>query len=349
MSNIYVNPFQWGKPVSGNNYISRPQAEDHIFTALEKQLYLIVIGQRGTGKTSLLKHVLGKSSIASSYLDLSFVVSRQDLFNLLVNTLEKHFPEAKEDGRSRSLKNEEQDSDFAAVFNLFYDLVKKSGQKFTLVWDEFQHLVRLKGNIIEELKENLRDRRGISHIFISHREDIMRDLFDDHLNPFFYHRELLFINNIDNASFSRFLTQRFRRMGLSDFDLADGVLNFTGSQPQLTQQFAHTLAQLWLEGTTTSLLKRTVTRMLAGQNTIFTCMWDNYGLNEKRLLLGLASGYSHPTELEFIKKFKLSATSTAHNTVLKLLQDGWIVHRDDGYYIYNPLFHKWLQKNRDRF
>ena len=57
----------------------------------------------------------------------------------------------------------------------------------------------------------------------------------------------------------------------------------------------------------------------------------------------MADGHSRPTELGFIKKYKLSATSTAHNTTLKLLREGWLINRDEGYYIYDPLFLKWLQ------
>jgi hypothetical protein len=65
------------------------------------------------------------------------------------------------------------------------------------------------------------------------------------------------------------------------------------------------------------------------------------------LLLGLAAGYSRPTELGFIDRFGLSATSTAHNTVIKLVREGWLVNRDEGYHIYDPLFLAWLNKRED--
>ncbi|MCF6238393.1 MAG: hypothetical protein L3J79_06230 [Candidatus Marinimicrobia bacterium] len=224
--------------------------------------------------------------------------------------------------------------------------VKESDQKFILVWDEFQHVVKLKDHILEDLKVDLRDRRDITHVFVSHRQDILHDIFDDKLNPFFKSKAILVLNNIETKAFNRFLTQRFRRMGLSDFDLADTVLKFTEGHPQMTQKFAHALAELWLEGSSTRLMERTMKKMLENHETAFTTWWDSFRLNEKRLFLGLASGYSHPTELEFIKRFKLSATSTVHNTVLKLLREGWLINRDEGYHIYNPLFVKWLQQGK---
>ncbi len=346
MSNIYANPFTWGKPVSGNNYIARPDEQEHITTVIDKQIHLIITGQRGMGKTSLVKHVLNQPSNASIYLDLSFVVSRGDLINLILDAVEKNFPLAKAEGQTKALRVKDQDSALTPVFELLYDLVKLSKRKFSIAWDEFQHLVKLKDDLIGELRGILRNRQGITHIIISHREDILHNIFDDRGHPFFGQYEQLSINNLDLKAFNHFLTQRFRRMGLSDFDLADAVLNFTNGQTQLTQQLAHSLAQLWLEGTTTRLLDRSIRKMLTEHNDLFAFLWDGFGLNEKRLFLGLAAGYSHPTELGFIRKFKLSATSTAHNTTLKLLREGWLINRDEGYHIYNPLFLKWLRQNK---
>ncbi|NQV14724.1 AAA family ATPase [bacterium] len=343
MSKIYANPFFWGEPSRGAHYLQRTEEQEFIAAALEKQLHLIISGYRGTGKTSLLKYVLRRSPSASIYLDLSFVVSRADLANLLLEALENGFPEVKESGQTKLLRENDHDTTLSPVFDLWYKLVKQSNQKFTIAWDEFQHLVKLKDGIIGELRENLRDRRGITHVIVSHREDIMHEILDNNSNPFFSRHEHLVINNLDLIAFNRFLTQRFRRMGLSDFDLADSVLKFTNGQAQLTQKVAHSLAQLWLEGNTTRLLERTIIKMLKEHNVIFASDWDNFGLNEKRLLIGLSRGNSHPTELSFIREFGLSATSTAHNTVLKLLREGWLISRDEGYYIYDPLFLRWLQ------
>ena len=132
-------------------------------------------------------------------------------------------------------------------------------------------------------------------------------------------------------------------MGLTDFDLPDAIFKFTEGQPQLTQYLAHALAQLWLEGNTTRMLQRTLSKLLKEHNVLYTSMWDSFGLNEKRLMLGLAEGFSRPTELGFIRQFGLSATSTAHNTATKLVREGWLVNRDEGYHIYDPLLLQWLQ------
>lgn len=344
MSKVYANPFHWGSFVSGNHYLARPLEQEHLSNAIEKQVHLVISGQRGTGKTSILKHALLNSrSIPSIYMDLSFVTSREDLINLLLDAFEKSFPEEKTAERTKSLRPQKGGVSFAPVIDLWYNKVKQNSQKFTFVWDEFHHLVKLKDGILEELKQNLRDRRRITHIVASHREDILDDIFGNRQDPFFPRIEKLTIKHIDQKAFNRFLTQRFRRMGLSDFDLADAVLTFTDGHPQITQKFAHALAELWLEGSSTRLMERTLHKILESHDHIFTAWWDSFGLNEKRLLLGLASGYSRPTELAFIKKFKLSATSTAHNTVLKMLREGWLINRDEGYHIYNPLLLKWLQ------
>ncbi len=346
MSKIYANPFKWGEPVGSTHYISRPEEQSLILAAIEKQLPMVVSGNRGSGKTSLVKQVIDKCLIPSIYLDLSFIVSREGLINLLLDGIEQSYPKAKTDGSTASIRTLGAAAPLDSIFDLWVELVKNNGKKFCIVWDEFQHLARQKENIVEDLRACLKERRSISHIFISPRGDILKEIFSDPKKPFFAKIETLTVAALNQKSVSRYLTQQFRRLGLSDFDLPDAIWNFTRGQAQFTQKLAHALAQIWLEGTTTRLLDRSIAKMLVEENVLFTALWDNFGLNEKRLLLGLASGYSRPTELGFIRKFGLSATSTAHNTVLKLLREGWLVNRDEGYYIYDPLYLKWLQTTR---
>ncbi|NQV49786.1 MAG: ATP-binding protein [Candidatus Marinimicrobia bacterium] len=346
MSKLYANPFIWGEPVSSTHYNPRPEEQSLILAAIEQQTPLVITGNRGSGKTSLLRQVIEKSPIPSIYFDLSFVVNREGLINLLLAGIEKSYPQAKTDGSVAALHTQGGKTTLDAVFELWYELVKNNDKKFVIVWDEFQHLAKQKENIVEELRVCMKDRRSIAHIFISPREDVLNEIFSDPNKPFFVKIEKLRVGNLNLQSTSRYLSQRFRRMGLSDFDLPEAIWNFTEGQAQLTQRLAYCLAQIWLEGTTSRLLERSIGKLLIQENVLYTAQWDNFGLNEKRLLMGLASGYSRPTELGFISMFGLSATSTAHNTVLKLLREGWLVNRDEGYHIYNPIFLKWLQASR---
>ncbi len=347
MSKIYANPFNWGKPVKTNHYVQRAEEQDHILSIIEKQSHLILTGKRGTGKTSLLKFILNQNSRPHVHLDLRFIVRREDLFELLLKALITSFPKAEIDKRLQTLSADTKNASLKNIFDLWNDLVKASNKKFIMVWDEIQHLMKFKEDILEELRLSLNGRRGISHIFVSHRKDFLQAAFSNGTKPFFKNQEFYELENLGQKEFTKYLSQRFRRMGLSDFDLPAAVYKFTGGQPLFTQMLAYTVAQIWLEGITTRLLQRSVDKLLKERNILFTAMWDNFGLNEKRLLLGLASGYNKPTELGFIAKFDLSATSTAHNTVVKLLHEGWLVNRDEGYHIYDPLFLKWLQKSED--
>ncbi len=346
MSKIYANPFNWGEPVKGNHYVQRPEDQSALLAMMEMQTHLLLTGKRGTGKTSLLKFIMDKNTIPFIHLDLRFIVSREQLFELILKALSTSFPRIDLDKKFKSLGTDSQNASLTNIFDLWYEMVKASNNKFIMVWDEFQHLAKFKENIFEELKLSLNGRRGITHIFVSYRSDILMEAFGRDGNAFFKNQEFYELENLEQKACTSFLTQHFRRMGLSDFDLPGAVYNFTGGQPLLTQRLAYTLAQIWLEGTTTRLLQRSISKLLKEQNILFTAVWDNFGLNEKRLLLGLASGYSRPTELGFIDRFGLSATSTAHNTVIKLVREGCLVNRDEGYHLYDPLFLTWLQ-NRE--
>jgi len=344
MSKLYANPFSWGEPVTGGHYVQRPEDQTVILDSIEKQTYLLLTGKRGSGKTSLLNFVLDKYSTPSVHLDLRFIVSRHEFFELNLKALTTTFPMAKIDERLKSLSADTQNATLNNIFDLWYELVKDSNKKFVMVWDEFQHLDKFKNDIIEEFRQTLKGRRGITHIFVSHRKDILKSAFGSESKTFFKNQEFYELGNLNEKACSRYLSQRFRRMGLNDFDLPVALYKFTQGQPLLTQRLAYTLAQVWLEGTTTRLLQRSIAKLLKERNVLFTTLWDTFGLNEKRLLLGLASGYSRPTELGFIAKFGLAATSTAHNTVSKLVREGSLVNRDEGYHIYDPLFLSWLQK-----
>lgn len=343
MSKMYANPFFWGEPVNENHYIPRPEEEQQILEAIENQQQLLITGNRGTGKTSLIKHVIQKSPAASIYLDLSFVVSRSDLCKYLLKQMKEDFPEVNHQDGLISLSNSEQELSLSSIFNFLYAYLKKRERKFAIIWDEFHHLIKLKDNVMSELKRELSKGQGITHIFISNRKDLLDTICSNKEERFFQKCEVVQVERIERQAYKSFLTTRFRRMGLNDYDIADSILDFTECKAQLTQKLAHSLAQLWLEGTTTRLLERTISKMLREHNALFISQWDSFGVNEKRLMLGLASGFSRPTELSFISKFGLSATSTAHNTVIKLLKEGWLINHDEGYYIYDPIFLKWLK------
>ena len=345
MSKIYANPFNWGEPVKGNHYVQRPEEQAFILSSIEKQSHLLLTGKRGTGKTSLLNFILDMGTLPFVHLDFRFIVSREELFKLLLQALVASFPRIEIDARLKSLTANIKSANLKIIFDLWYEMIKESNQKFIMVWDEFQHLVKFKEDIAGELRSSINGRRGIAHIFVSHRKDILLDAFGRGNKEFFNNQAFYELENLEQKACTRYLSQRFRRMGLSDFDLPEALYKFTDGQPLFTQRLAYTLSQIWLEGTTTRLLQRSITKLLQERNILFTALWDNFGLNEKRLLLGLASGHSRPTELGFIARFGLSATSTAHNTVIKLVREGWLVNRDEGYHIYDPLFLVWLKKS----
>lgn len=344
MSKIYANPFSWGEPVSGSHYVERPEDRTAILAILEKQNHLLLAGRRGTGKTSLLKNVLEKHTTPSIHLDFRFVVSRQEVYEVLLKALATSFPMVEIDERLKAMNGDVNSANLKNIMDLWTEMVRASDENFIMVWDEFQHLAKFKENILDELKTSLKGRRGLVHVFVSHRKDFLLDLFGTGSKACFRNQTHYELENLEEKECIQYLSQRFRRMGLSDFDLPAAIYKFTQGQPLFTQRLAYTLAQLWLEGTTTRLLPRSIDKLMKERNVLFTAMWDNFGLNERRLLIGLASGYSRPTELGFIDRFGLSATSTAHNTVIKLLREGWLVNRDEGYHIYDALFLGWLQK-----
>jgi len=347
MSKLYTNPFIWGKPVSGNTYISRTTLEQDIQSCLEKERKFILTGYRGTGKTSLVQKLLSKDQGDSIYLDLSFVVDGSSLIHLLSKMIRKSIPAFKDDSRLKLSAEGVIEISVGDLIQILNDHGKTEKKRVIIVWDEFQHVVKLKENTLREIKGGLKGCRHILSIFVSHREDLMIEAFKkkgDKVLPRSSHMNL---ENIDVSDFRSYLTRLFRRMGLTDFDLPDSVLKFTNGQAHLTQRLASVVASCWLEGNTTRLLDRSLKKLLNEEDANFSISWDQFGVNEKRLFLGLANGFSRPTELSFINRFGLSATSTAHNTVLKLLREGWLINRDEGYYIYDPLFLQWLMLRND--
>jgi len=344
MSKLYANPFIWGQPVKGTDYLQRGDDQTRILALLEKQGTILLAGRRGTGKTSLVRNLLEKHPLPSVHLDLRFVVSRQEVFELLLKALSSSFPRVEIETKLKQLSADDQMADLDSILDLWVDMVKGSKKQFIMVWDEVQHLAKFKEDILDELKTSLKSRPAIIPLFISHRRDTLVEVFGEGRQASFQNQTLYELGNLEEKECVRYLSQRFRRMGLSDFDLPSSIYSYTQGQPFLTQRLAYTVAQLWLEGTTSRLLQRSIEKLLRERNVFFTAVWDHFGLNEKRLLIGLASDFHHPTELGFIARFGLSATSTAHNTVLKLLREGWLINRDEGYHIYDPLFLNWLQQ-----
>ena len=346
MSKLYSNPFFWGIPVSGNRYIPRPQAEEQVRTCIEKGRSIILTGKRGSGKTSLVQTVTSNFTGELLYLDLSFVVDRASLIRLLAETIRAVIPVLRDKPELKVAQDADSAAALTDIFQILRNDIKERDKKVLIIWDEFQHILKLKEDVLSDIKKGMNGRDSFMNALVSHREDLLLQAFmkkaESNSSKFCHVR----LDRIDTTDFRSFLSRNFRRLGLNDFDLPDAVLQFTEGHAFLTQRFASSVASCWLEGTTTRLKDRALQRLLEEEDAAFSNHWDQFGVNEKRLLLGLAHGYSRPTELSFIDRFGLSATSTAHNTVQKLLREGWLVNRNEGYYIYDPLFRTWL-KNRN--
>jgi len=179
MSRIYANPFFWGTPVTGKHYISRTSEQNQITAAMEHQQHVLISGRRGCGKTSLVQQVLQHTTIPSAYLDCRFVDNRETLIMLLLQSLETSFPAVRHLEQWQTLRKNPEQNTLTAVFDLWNEQIKQSEKKFTLVWDDFHNLTGSKNHLLDELIVNLTGRRGMTHISISHREDVLTAVFDN--------------------------------------------------------------------------------------------------------------------------------------------------------------------------
>ena len=202
-----VNPFTYGKIVSGNNFADREKETKELFEDLKSGQNILLYSPRRYGKTSLILRTLDllkKDGALTSYIDLYGCVTVSDLLDKIIQetvvpaqgTLQRigdFFKEQLSDlrpeftlnssgGVSVSIKKEAQAQGPEKILPKVLDtpeiLTETKKKHLILAFDEFQEITDMDGLSIEKsMRSCFQRHKNVTYLFAGSKRHVMSEIF----------------------------------------------------------------------------------------------------------------------------------------------------------------------------
>ena len=356
-----TNPFTLELAL-GTALINRRAELQAVRTALLHRKKLFVIGPRRFGKTSILLTAAAQLR-REKVVILDFNIEGYTSLDLLVRgivsgaaglagnltqatkSIRRFFSSLQPslsagiDGTvsaSLGIKPPEQDEQsplLMEALNSLNAMAGQSGQTVGLIFDEFQHLLKLGGAGIEgQLRAAVQTHQHLGYVFAGSQTTLIADMVSNPARPFYRLGENLFIGAIPRPELLAFLTEKFAALDCHEEDNAfTALLTAAEDVPYNAQALARAcwdeVSQSQLRQLTPALVQATVQRLVRSNAPIFVTFWGGLtALQQKALAAVAAAQGQHLTSRAVLKRFDLSAGAMQKS--LQALENATLIRRE---------------------
>ena len=366
-----MNPFQYGCVVGGENFCPRPELERQLREFAESGQNLVIQGARRMGKTSLVQHAIGgMRRMRLVYVDLYGIRSVADFCARAMKGVAKASGEISflkkavrlafrlrpviaidpHDGSttiSVDARAAAEPDSLGQVMAMLARLAEDG--RVCIVFDEFQDILRLENarGVLAEMRSTIQFQSDTPYFFTGSVRNEMMSIFDDADSPFFKSALTFAVEEIEPASFMRFLAGRFRK---GDRRIGNAVLSrilrFADGVAGDVQEFCEALWETTEPGAEITsddfdkAFRLLFSRELGGYEAILERLTPGQNSVLRTMAVhGGAQPYSH----EFASLAGRS-TSSIRRIVDRLVSDHILFLRKRAYRFSNPFFREWLAR-----
>jgi len=372
------NPFIYGEVVTGKDFVNRKEEIGSLIRDLKDGQRIFLVSPRRYGKTSLIINVLKelqKEGLYTAYIDLFKVSSFKALLELYAREISKaseskidaftrfvreFFPNLRpriiispEGSPSVEIDYDPKEKRIPSLLGEVYDapqkIVLKKKHNFVVVFDEFQEITNLDSERIEKLmRAHFQHHDKVAYLFAGSRRRLIYDMISDKRRAFYGMGKLMKLDKLPREEFGGFLRSKFTGTGFSVEDgVIDEILDITENYPYNAQFLCHELWDNCRDKRRISMeeIHPVLNKILEDQSMAYITIWESLTMNQRRLLIGIASSSGRDIfSKNFIKENDLGAVSSVQ-TSASLLMKKEIIDKEDGeYYINDVFFKEWIKR-----
>lgn len=366
-----MNPFRYGEVVTGPDFCPRPQVSKVLREHLEDGHKIVLLGERRTGKTSLIHETVRKMrSTRLVYAQMWAVKSIEDIASRLLRALssaqirESSFLERV----ARSLAHLRPRIDFDPVtgqpsitvtpgtrlepsgLHGVFDFIEGLSKQHSLVvaLDEFQDVAALPdaSAILGEIRGRIQTQRGVPYVFAGSMRHEMELIFRNPNSPFYKSLHVIELEGLPRTTFRRFLNKRFAA-GKRKVDDAtyNRIFEITQDSPSDIQQFCAAIWHSSKEGETID-----EGRLADVLGYIFATERKGYEAQIRPLtgiqvqcLKALAKvGGKHPQSKAFLQEAGIDLPATARRAIMRLIDIELIGGAELEHRFLDPFLKEWV-------
>lgn len=380
MANIMkmkINPFVFGKTVTGNDFINRQQERNEIVNEIENHTNIIIYAPRRYGKTSLILqayHDLKQKNkkFAGMTIDFYQVNSIKKFIVLLTNqymkqaglSIERIVSFLKEalrgikpvitidDKGQPKIEMDISLSESAGILEDALELPKKladSGMLVSVFFDEFQEITNLNGNTFQkQLRSIIQHHNNVSYIFSGSKYHLFKDIFITPAAPLYKTGKSRNLDIIPESEYISFLLKHLRKIHKSFTKKeAEKIFFDSGAIPYNVQMLAHEVFNLALinqDQIPDKIINQALTNILYDKSEEFLMTLDGLNASSKIVIeMLLKSEGSGMFKKENLAKYNM-APSTIKKALNSLQEKGIIEKCKNNYLFQDTFFELWLKE-----
>lgn len=371
IQNSMINPFVFGRVVTGENFCPRREEESALRSHMASGRNTLILGPRRVGKSSLVfqacsrrpapRLIYAQLWAVKSLEDfacrlvrgISSSASKQSWFHRAGGLLASLRPKVEFDPQtgvpSLTIASGSVTSprDIHTVFDALESL--SSGGRLVVALDEFQDLAMLPDSdaLMGEIRGRIQRQPGVTYLFAGSVRHRLEELFTAPSSPFFKAVEVLEVGGLDDTLFSDYLRKRFesgrRRV---DGPLLASVLDAADRIPSDVQQLCSSLWEVTGErqALATPDLAAALARLIAGRRGTYESIVHPLTDIQMRVLRTVAKrGGQTPQSRDFLEVSGVRLPASVKRA-LQRLRTLEILYDDRGIYrFFDPFFRAWLQ------
>jgi uncharacterized protein len=373
-----LNPFIFGKVVSGDHFIDRETEVSAISQTLRSGQNIICYSPRRYGKTSMMmrvKDILSDQGQFVFFIDLFRVTSLEDLYNTyatsilseiqsplkaLISTINGMLPAVnpkivfKNPGAptvevSVPIPILSKSTTLRELFDSLEKFCAKKRKKGIVIFDEFQEIIAIEdGNIIErEMRSAFQHHTHVSYAFLGSKQHLLKTIFKNKNRPFYNFGRHFELDVITSDHWKKYIALH---LGSRCPDsCTDHIIDICENHPYYTQMYCHYCWEhiqkhkgYFDKGMLDNILDEIVRR----DSLFFSGLWDAVSMNERNLLKAIAAdATSSIYEKRFILTHNLGTASSVQKAAEKLFHGDIIRKLPSGQVcLINPFFKYWIKQ-----
>ena len=368
-----MNPFRYGEVVTKSDFCARPTLVKRLRGHLESGHNSVILGERRTGKTSLIvESVRRLRGLRLLYAQFWAVKSVDDVAARLlrgITTMRAHRSWIDQVGRTLAHLRPKIEFDPAsgqpsvilgaetplapsgldAVFDLIEDISRR--HRLAIALDEFQDIRGLHeaDEVLGVMRARIQRHNEISYVFAGSIRHGMESVFRAPSSPFFKSLRTIEVGPLDRQVFQAYLDKRFRggkrTVAKPGFDT---IFSLAEENPSDVQQLCAAIWETTEPGNevTTERLRTALDHLLATERKGYEILVKPLTDNQLKVLRALASiGGAQPQSKAFLTASRVRLPASVKRALNRLVTSEIVYGPEHDYKFFDPFFRQWILRN----
>ncbi len=369
-----VNPFVVSGKIGPEYFCDRVTESARLVKSVTNGNNMVLISPRRMGKTGLIRFCFEKEEIRDSYNTFFIDILHTSSLREFTYTLGKAIYETLQPRSRKMAKNFLQalksingkfGFDLTSGLPTFsiemgdierpefmlediFEYLENAEKPCIVAIDEFQQIAKYPEKNVEALLRSHIQRSGnCNFIYAGSERHMMQEMFLSSKHPFYKSADMLELKEIARDIYVTFIVEKFNNGGKHVSAKEAGAVYdfFKGHTFYVQKTFNEAFADTALGGTCTIDTVRTaISTLIDSYDTVYREILSNVPERQKELLYAIAldGEASSITSAAFIRKHRLSSSSSVQSATKKLLEKDLITENAKVYSVSDKLFGLWM-------